>query len=212
MSPSFNMPFLKRLAPSMKRSLIYSASTAVVTVLIVVVGIVPENKAIHATNDNLQLLNTRLNQMRTDIANADQQKKKTDAALAERDAFAASGVIEPLLGSFAMRGKTLLDPLAQSTGFHIETVRELPPIPLQQPSPPPEQLHYRQPVEFTGQGSYAQIADFIAQTESSHPLATLSGLVILASPITPETHKAILTFEWPAKGEKVKPAAPAKGK
>lgn len=209
---NFDLSFLKRLAPSMQRSLLFSATVAAVAVAVLAVGILPQKKAIRTLNDSLQLMNTRLTQMRADIANADQQKKKTEEAIAERDALIASGVIEPLLGSFAMRGKTLLDPIAQKALFHIESVRELPPILLQLPKPPPEQTHYRQPIEFTGQGSYVQITDFITQTEAAHPMATLSGLVILAMPNSPETHKAILTFEWPAKGERIKAGAPEKGK
>jgi len=208
---TLDMPFLKQLAPSMKRPLAFSASTLLATVVLLFVGILPERKTIHATDNNLQILNARLTQMRADIANADQQKRKTEEALAERDALIASGVIEPLLGSFAMRGKTLLDPIAQRTGFHIENVRELPPIQLQLPKIHPEQTHCRQPIEFTGQGSYFQITDFITQTESNNPMATLSSLLILAMPNTPENHKAILTFEWPAKGEKAK-APSTKGK
>lgn len=212
MIPPLNMSFLKRLAPSMKRSLLFSGATTVASVLIIAVGIFPTKKAIRTTGDNLQLLNTRLTQMRADIVNADEQRKRAETANAECAAFAASGVIEPLLGSFAMRGKTLLDPIAQETGFTIETVRELTPMQLQQPHPPPEQLHYRQPIEFTGRGSYAQIADFIAKTEATHRLATLSGLNILASSVSPETHRAILTFEWPAKGDKINKGVPPKGK
>ena len=109
-----------------------------------------------------------------------------------------------------MRGKMLLDPIAQQTGFRIDSVRELPPILLQLPKPPPEQLYYRQFIEFTGQGSYAQITAFIAQAEAANPLATLSGFLVLGQPQTPENHKAVITFEWPAKGEKAKPAAAAK--
>jgi len=207
---TLDVPILKRLTPSMQRSIGISVAALAVGLLALFLGALPQRIAIENANDKIRLMNARLTQMRADIANTDQQKKVTGKVMAEWDALAASGVIEPLLGSFSMRGKSLLDPIAQQTGFHIDNVRELPSIPLQLPKPAPEQLHCRQPVEFTGVGSYQQIAEFIALTEASQPLATLSGLLILGQPPTPEKHKAIITFEWPAKGEKIKPETPPK--
>lgn len=201
---TLDVPILKRLAPSMQRAVGISIAALGLGLLVLFLGILPKRTVIRTVGADIRALNAQLTQMRTDISNSDKQKKATDNALAECDAFSASGVIEPLLGSYAMRGKILLDPIALKTGFHIDNVRELPLIPLQLPKPAPEQRHYRQPVEFTGQGSYAQITAFIAQTEADHPLTTLSGLLILGNPQTPETHKAIITFEWPAKGEKIK--------
>ena len=207
---TLNLPVLKQLAPSMMRAVCISVAALVVGLLILFLGTLPERKAIRSADDEIRMMNARLNQMHADIASGEKQKQATDAVLAERDALVASGVIEPLLGSFSMRGKNLLDPLAQQTGFRIESVRELQPIPLQLPKPAPEQLYCRQPVEFTGQGSYAQITAFITMAEAAHPLVALSGLLIQSQPQSPETHKAVITFEWPAKGEKFKPASPPK--
>ena len=201
---NLDVPILIRLAPSMKRAAGISAAAIVTGLLILFFGALPKQKAIRSASDELQAINAQLTQMRSDIASTEQQKSATGKVQAERDALAVLGVIEPLLGSFAMRGKSLLDPLAQQTGFRIDSVRELPPITLQLPKPAPEQLHCRQPVEFTGQGSYVQIVAFIAQVEASQPLAALSGLLILGQPQSPETHKAIITFEWPAKCERSK--------
>ncbi len=197
-------PIMKWLAPSMIRSVVISMAALIIGLLILFLGALPERTALRVAGDEAHTLDVRLNQMRATVATAEHQKQACDKPMAERDALVASGVIEPLLGSFSMRGKNLLDPIARQTGFHIDGVRELQPIPLQLPKPAPEQLHYRQPVEFTGQGSYTQITAFITQVEASQPLATLSGLLVLGQPQTPETHKAVITFEWPAKGEKIK--------
>jgi len=209
---TLDVPILKRLAPSMKRAIGISAAALVIGLLILFLGAQPQLDVIKAAGYEVHSMNAQMAQMRADIANTEPQKEATDKVMAERDALLALGVIEPLLGSFAMRGKTLLDPIAQQTGFHIDSVRELPAIPLQLPKPAPEQLYYRQPVEFTGQGSYTQITAFITQTETFNPLAALSGLHILGQPQTPEMHRAVITFEWPAKGEKVKPTASTKKK
>jgi len=209
---TLDIPDLKRLAPSMVRAIVFSLAALVVGLLILFLGVLPKRAVNKTLSNEIRALTVQLTQMRTDIANTEKQKQTTDGAMAERDRFLASGVIEPLLGSFAMRGKSLLDPIAQKTGFFIDSVRELNPLQLQIPKPAPEQLYYRQPVEFTGQGSYAQIVAFISQVEATHPLAALSSLYILGQASTPETHKAIITFEWPAKGERVKPGSASQRK
>jgi len=202
------MPLLSTLTPSNQRSLGFTAGSLVACLLIVFLAVRPTQKKIQRTRQESELLNQTLVLMRTDIATTEALKAQNAAVNAQRDALVLSGVIEPLLGSFAMRGKTLLDQVAQETGFRIDTVKELPMIPLQLPKPAPEQTYGRQPIEFTGQGSYTQITAFVTQSERAQPLATLSSLLILSQQQTPQIHKAIITFEWPVKGEKIKPAAP----
>lgn len=202
---NFDAPLIRKLAPSMRRALLVTLVALVIAVALISFAILPTRTRLRTLAAEIDVLKTNLASMHADVAAADRQKAKTDALATERDAFLNSGVIEPLLGSFAMRGKVLLDPIAQETGFAIETVKELPLIPLQVPSPAPLQLYGRQPVEFSGRGSYTQITAFIAYAERSLPLATLSSLLILGQPQNPEVHKALITFEWPAKGEKRKP-------
>lgn len=202
----FEMPHLSNLTPSAQRSLGMTLGALVACLLVVFLGVRPQQKKIQQLRKESDALNQTLALMLADITTTESLKAQTSATNAQLEAILASGVIEPLLGSFAMRGKALLDPVAQETGFLIENVKELPVIPLQLPKPAPEQTYGRQPVEFTGQGSYPQIAAFIAQSETAQPLATLSSLLILCQQQTPETHKAIIAFEWPVKGEKIKPA------
>jgi hypothetical protein len=202
---NFEMPMLSNLTPSTQRSLGMTGGALALCLLIVFLAVLPKKKQIQQLRQECDSLNATLSLMTKDIATTDALKAQTSATNACLNAIVAAGVIEPLLGSFAMRGKSLLDPIAQETGFTIENVKELPMIPLQLPKPPPEQTYGRQPVEFTGQGSYAQIVAFIAQSEAAQPLASLSSLLILCQQQSPEKHKAVITFEWPTKGEKVKP-------
>jgi len=202
---NFDAPLIRKLAPSMRRALIVTLVAMVIAVALISFAILPTRTRLKKLGAEIDAIKVNLAAVHADIAAADQQKAKTAALAAQRDAFLESGVIEPLLGSFAMRGKALLDPFAQETGFAIETVKELPLIPLQVPSPAPLQLYGRQPVEFSGRGSYTQITAFISYAERALPLATISSLLILGQPQNPEIHKALITFEWPAKGEKRKP-------
>ena len=101
-----------------------------------------------------------------------------------------------------MRGKALLDPIAEQSGFSITSVKDSRFLRLQVPQPTPLQLYGRQLIEFAGQGAYTSIVSFISQTEASFPLCTLAGLKILGQPQNLENHRAFITFEWLAKGEK----------
>jgi hypothetical protein len=201
---SAGLPLLKSIPSSLRPALLLTAGLLVAGLALLLFGIMPARKRLHAVKAEVVRLGDTFTGMERDIAGTARQREKTAAVEAERDAFLASGVIEPLLGSFAMRGKSLLDPLAQEAGFTINNVKEDRFIPLQVPQPPPEQLYGRQLIEFTGTGAYTQIVAFVSSAEQAFPLATLSGLRIESQQPTPERHKATITFEWPVKGERRK--------
>jgi hypothetical protein len=201
---SAGLPLLKNIPSSLRPAFLLTAGLLVAGLALLSFGIMPARKRLHAVKAEVVRLGDTFTGMERDIAGTARQREKTAAVEAERDAFLASGVIEPLLGSFAMRGKSLLDPLAQEAGFTINNVKEDRFIPLQVPQPPPEQLYGRQLIEFTGTGAYTQIVAFVSSAEQAFPLATLSGLRIESQQPTPERHKATITFEWPVKGERRK--------
>ncbi len=205
---SVEIPSLRELPPATQRLLAVIVGGVALSLLILFLAVFPQQKKMRAVAAEIESLNQTLSRMRAEIGTAEKLKAQCAAARADLDTILAAGVLEPLLGSFSMRGKALLDPVAQEAGFVIENVRELPMIPLRLPKERPEQTYGRQPVEFTGQGSYDQIAGFIAKAERAQPLLTLSSLVILAQQQSPEAHRAVIVFEWPAKGEKVKPDTP----
>lgn len=186
----------------MQKSFLITVSALIIAVLLVLFLILPIRARVSVIQTETKKLSTTHIAMCADIEKVAAQRIKTETITSNHVALLASGALEPLLGSFAMRGKSLLDPIAEQTGFIIESVKELSPIPLRIPTPSPEQLYCRQPVEFTGHGSFAKITAFIMLIETNLPLTTLSSILILGQPKTPERHKTIITFEWPAKGGK----------
>jgi len=209
---NIDLDFLKNSSNPYRHAIMISAAALLATLALVFLCILPSRNKLSAVQLKTAEQKKILEAMRADIHGTGAQKEKTESARKEHSDFVASGVIEPLLGSFAMRGKNLLDPFAQKTGFVIDTVKDLPPLPIRLPQPPPEQLYARRPIEFTGHGSYTQIVAFVSAVEASLPLVTLHSIKILGQPQTPETHKSIITFEWPAKGEMRQPDIKAKGK
>lgn len=202
-----DLPYLSRLSPSLQKTVLVTVLGILAAGALFTFGILAANRRLKDVQTEIGKLRDTLIAVRADIAGTEAQQEKTDTLAAEHHALLAAGALEPLLGSLAMRGKSLVDPLAIQTGFVIDSVKELTALPIRVPSPSPRQLYNRQPIEFTGHGSFAQITAFISLTEATHPLATLSSLLIVSQPSTPEVHKAIIAFEWPAKGEKI--AAPA---
>lgn len=156
-----------------------------------------------AVRAEVNALETTLATMKSDIKKAEAQSKEKVQLREKRDEVVKAGTLKPeaLSNSMRMGAKALMMPVAQTIGFRLDNVRESPTILLRLPSPPPEELYARQPIEFIGQGSFDQITQFIQATEEKYPLTILSGLVIIPQPQAPECHKAVITFEWPVKHE-----------
>ena len=199
---SFDQSSLKKLSPPLRNSILVTVGCGLAGLALLFFALLPERRILAAARAEIAALNDTFSGMKKDIDGTAQHRAKTAAVSAELDAVLAAAVIEPLLGSFAMRGKSLIDPLARQAGFTVSSVKELPFRPLRVPAPAPEQLYGRQPIEFTGDGTYTQITDLVSLIEDSLPLVALSSITILSQPQTPERHKAIISFEWPVKGEK----------
>lgn len=120
-------------------------------------------------------------------------------------------LLTPLLGSWSMRAKSVLDPLAADVGLKVSDYTELPARALPVPNPLPLQLYARQPVRVVCRGSYAQVASFILRVEKLLPYVALQALTIKAQQ-DPAAQLATLVFEWPVKGALSRTVpAPAKG-
>ena len=145
-----------------------------------------------------------------DLKGADQLKSRLDAIKSERQTF-LNGLLEPLLESYAMRAKSLLDPLAADVGLMIGDYAELPDRRLPLPKPQAPQLYARKPIRLTCTGSYATIISFLLRVEEKMPLVSLEAFS-LKTQKDPDNQSATIVFEWPIKGENTAAAAkPAKG-
>ena len=119
-------------------------------------------------------------------------------------------LLTPLLESWAMRAKSLLDPIANDVGLTIVDYAEQPVRALPLPTPPPRQLFARHPIRVIAKGSYAEIASFLLRVEKLLPHVALQALQIKAQK-DPEAQSAEIVLEWPAKGELSVPAPPPGG-
>lgn len=110
-------------------------------------------------------------------------------------------LLSPLLGSSAMRLKSLLDQLATAAGLSHATYAELPDRALPLPKPRPEQPYVRRPIRMTCTGSFASAVSFLLRVRRDFPLTTLGGLTVSALRDC-ERQNFEFIFECPAAGER----------
>ncbi len=140
-----------------------------------------------ANNENIQEI----------IATTDDKRALVEKLEKEHQKLIDSGVLTPLLNSYTMRAKTLVEPLALQYGLTINDVTELPLIPMRHPAELETVAYARLPIEFTTSGSYTQITAFISYTEQELPMVALSSLKIIPQNRDPENHLVKISLEWP---------------
>ncbi len=193
-----NGGFFDNMAPNAKRSFVVTIVLASVATVIYLFGLQPCETQLAQARRTLLDLEDRLSRMNGDLKSAGTVKKDLEdlgAALTPyRDAM-----LVPLLESYAMRAKTILDPLATGAGLEDVQYTDEPFRALPLPKPMPRQLHTRAAVKVSAKGSYQQAVSFLLRLEKELPFVSLQQFEI-SSQTTPETQSATFVFEWPAKG------------
>ena len=163
--------------------------------------VLPLNGKISSTRKSTEDIMANNDRIQKIIGTTNTKKENTYNLKNEHEKLVKTGVITPLLNSYAMRAKTLLTPYTRKCGLTIEDVTELAPIPLLQPEHLNEICFSRQPIEISTSGSYTQLTAFVSYVEKELPMATLSSLKITTQNRDPEIHKINICFEWPAQTE-----------
>ena len=194
---------------SSKNPFFLSALILAVAVVIYLFAVQPALMSIDKAKRDLDGLTDQLNVMERDLKDSARVK----GMLAEIDAKQKpylDALLTPLLESWAMRAKSLLDPIAADVGLTIVDYAEQPVRALPLPTPPPHQLFTRRPIRVVCRGSYAEIASFLLRVEKLLPYVSLQALQIKAQK-DPEAQSAEIVLEWPAKGELSVPPPPKGG-
>ena len=196
-------------ASSSKNPFFLSALILAVAVVIYLFAVQPALMSIDKAKRDLDGLTDQLNVMERDLKDSARVK----GMLAEIDAKQKpylDALLTPLLESWAMRAKSLLDPIAADVGLTIVDYAEQPVRALPLPKQTPIQLFARHPIRVVCRGSYAEIASFILRVEKLLPYVALQALQIKAQK-DPEAQAAEIVLEWPAKGEQSVPTPPSGG-
>ena len=189
---------LQSMAPNAKRAFLTTVVLGVVATAIYFFAVEPAIAALSRERTRLDGLKDSQRRMTLDLNSAGTVQKTLEELETELKPFAAAE-LTPLLGSYAMRAKSLLDTLISGAGltdveFSEETTRKLP-----LPRPMPRQLHARAAVRITAKGSYQAIASFLLMLEKNLPLVSLQSLQI-QSQQQPAKQTVTMILEWPTKG------------
>ena len=194
---------------SSKNPMFLSALILAVAAIIYLFAVQPAQMANDKAKRELDGLTDQLRIMERDLKDSARVKGML-AEIDEKQKPYLDALLTPLLESWAMRAKSLLDPIAADVGLTIVDYAEQPVRALPLPTPPPRQLFARHPIRVVCRGSYAEIASFLLRVEKLLPHVALQALQIKAQK-DPEAQSAEVVLEWPAKGELSVPAAPPKG-
>lgn len=194
---------------SLKNPFFMSALILAGAAVIFLFAVQPAQMSIEKAKRELNGLTDQRRVMERDLKDSARVK----GMLAEIDAAQKpylDALLTPLLESWAIRAKSLLDPIAADVGLNIVDYAEQPVRALPLPTPPPRQLYARHPIRVVCKGSYAEIASFVLRVEKLLPHVALQSLLIKAQK-DPDAQLAEFVLEWPAKGEQSVAAPPAGG-
>ncbi len=193
-----NGGFFDNMAPNARRSFIVTVVLASIATVIYLFCLQPCESQL--AREKLSLVELLDRQMRTnaDLKSADTVKKDLADLEASLKVY-RDAMLVPLLESYAMRAKTILDPLTLGAGLEDVQYTDEPFRALPLPRPMPRQLHTRAAVKVSARGSYQQSVSFLLRLEKELPLVSLQQFEI-ASQMTPENQAVTFVLEWPAKG------------
>ena len=195
-------PLFQNMAPNARRSFLMTLVLGAAAACIYLFAVQPAEEALLKAQKEHEEVDSRLRIVNANLKGAPENKARLERLAADLKPF-RDEMLEPLLGSYAMRAKSVLEPLAFGAGLSGIDYEELPPRALPLPRPTPAQLHARRPVRITARGSYMGAISFLMRVEKEHPLVALQSLSISTSN-DPEVQQITMVFEWPSKGGRSK--------
>lgn len=194
---------LQNMAPNAKRSLIVTIAFTGVAAAIWLFAMSPAEEALAKAREDLDFSTVKLETMRRNLSESSRATTRENE-LEEKMRPWREAMLEPLLGSRAMRAKSIVEQFALGAGLSDLEYEELQIRELPVTTPLPKQLYARCPIKITAQGSYAGIASFILRVEKELPYLTLGGLTVTAQSV-PDIQKAVIILEWPTRGKETRP-------
>ncbi|MBR1922084.1 MAG: hypothetical protein IJ829_08850 [Kiritimatiellae bacterium] len=193
-----NDGMFQNMAPNARRAFAVTIVFAAAATVIYLFCVQPCDAQLERTRRTLTDLQDRQARTDSDLKNAHTVKKD----LADLDASLKpyrEAMLEPLLGSYEMRAKSIIDPLALGAGLEDVTYSSEPFRALPLPRPMPRQLHTRAAIKVSASGSYQQAVSFLLRLEKELPLVSLQTFDVAATS-SPESQAISMVLEWPAKG------------
>ena len=159
----------------------------------------PANETLARANKERGEIEEQLRRDGMDLKGAEQVQKRLDE-LTTLLAPYREALLTPVLESYAMAAKSVLEPLAKDANLDGLAYAEEPVRALPLSKPQPKQLYARKPIRVTCTGTYMDIVSFLLRVEKELPLVALQSWSIAGAGANPDRQAAVLVFEWPVKG------------
>lgn len=190
---------IQNMAPNAKRSAAFTILLGAIAAVIYMFAVEPASSQLALNRRKLDELETNQRRMNMDLHSADTIKKNL-AEINQNLKPYEEGMLTPLLESYSMRAKSLLEPLLLGAGLVEPDYSDEPfrALPLPKPTAP-RQLHTRAAIRISAKGSYQAAISFLLRMEKEFPLIALRSLDI-RSQQSNDRQEIIYVLEWPAKG------------
>ena len=193
-----NSGIFQNMAPNAKRSFVVTILFAALATVIYLFCVQPSTSELEASKKKLEELQDKQHRTDLDLKRSGSVAKDLEEVEAALKPY-REAMLVPLLESYSMRAKSILDPLALGAGLRNVTYSDEPFRALPLPAPMPRQLYTRAAIKLTATGSYQQAVSFLLRIEKELPLVSLRQLEI-TSQQEPKSQALLIVLEWPAKG------------
>lgn len=199
---------LQNMAPNVQRALFIALVFGAIAVVVYMFCVQPAQLSLTRQRQDLDSLQARQDIAHREIRGEKALRERLDGIRTTRQRY-LDALLTPLLESYAMRAKSIIDPIAADSGVTVQDYQERPRrlLPLTKPQAP--QLYARQPIHLACRGSYAAIISFMMRIEKLLPLVSVEAFSLKVQTDN-DVQTAELVLEWPILGVNTKDAA-AKG-
>ena len=162
---------LQNMAPNVQRALFIALVFGAIAVVVYMFCVQPAQLSIVRERQELESLQSRQDVAHREIRGEKALKERLDGIQTTRQRY-LDGLLTPLLESYAMRAKSIVDPIAADSGVTVQDYQERPRrlLPLTKP----------QAIHLTCRGSYAAIISFMMRIEKLLPLVAVESFSLKA--------------------------------
>lgn len=189
---------LQNAASNTQRAFLLAAALGALAVVLYLFCVQPAQQALARGRRDLEALQSRQDVATRDFRDAAALEARLGRIKTDRQRY-LDALLTPLLESYAMRAKSILDPIAADSGVSVQDYAERPRRLLPLAKPQAQQLYARQPIRLQCKGSYAAIVSFVMRVEKLLPLVSLEAFSLKAQ-MDNDVQSAELVFEWPVLG------------
>lgn len=194
---------LDNMAPNAKRAVMVAFALAIVAIALYFFAVEPAKASLVREQKKLSDLQDKIAKTEMDLRGVKSTKERIDSIENELKEY-EDVMLTPLLGSYAMRAKEMIEPLILGAGLTDPRYAEEPFRALPVTNPAPRQLHKRAAIRVTAKGSYQSAVSFLMRLEKELPLVTLQTMDFVAAQ-SPTQQSIDFVLEWPAKGDLTRP-------